>query len=90
MASINVSIRMDSDLKEQAEQILSQLGMNLNGTINPKIPIILYTGIAYMSMLNTSTIVFCIGENSVVYFFLTPLILTSFRDFILPTNSCTL
>lgn len=34
MASINVSIRMDSDLKEQAEQILSQLGMNLNGTIN--------------------------------------------------------
>ena len=34
MASINVSSRMDSDLKEQTEQILSQLGMNLNGTIN--------------------------------------------------------
>ena len=34
MASIDVNIRMDSDLKEQTEQILSQLGMNLNGTIN--------------------------------------------------------
>ena len=34
MASINVSIRMDAELKEQAEQVLSQLGMTLNGTIN--------------------------------------------------------
>lgn len=34
MASVNVSIRMDSELKAQAEQVLSQLGMNMNGTIN--------------------------------------------------------
>ena len=34
MASINMSIRTDSELKAQAEQILSQLGMNMNGTIN--------------------------------------------------------
>lgn len=34
MASVNVSIRMDSELKAQAEQILSQLGMNMTGTIN--------------------------------------------------------
>ena len=34
MASINMSIRTDSELKSQAEQILSQLGMNMNGTIN--------------------------------------------------------
>lgn len=34
MASVNMSIRTDSELKAQAEQILSQLGMNMNGTIN--------------------------------------------------------
>lgn len=34
MASINMSIRVDSELKSQAEQILNQLGMNMNGTIN--------------------------------------------------------
>jgi len=34
MASINMSIRTDSELKAQAESILSQLGMNMNGTIN--------------------------------------------------------
>ena len=34
MASVNVSIRMDSELKTQAEQVLSQLGMNMTGTIN--------------------------------------------------------
>ena len=34
MASVNVSIRMDAELKEQAEQVLSQLGLTLNGTIN--------------------------------------------------------
>jgi len=34
MASINMSIRTDSELKVQAEQILSQLGMSMNGTIN--------------------------------------------------------
>ena len=34
MASINMSIRTDSELKAQAEQILSQLGMNMTGTIN--------------------------------------------------------
>ena len=34
MASINMSIRIDSELKAQAEGILSQLGMNMNGTIN--------------------------------------------------------
>lgn len=34
MASINMSIRTDSELKAQAEEVLSQLGMNMNGTIN--------------------------------------------------------
>lgn len=34
MASINMSIRTDSELKAQAELVLSQLGMNMNGTIN--------------------------------------------------------
>ena len=34
MASVNVSIRIDSGLKAQAEQVLSQLGMNMTGTIN--------------------------------------------------------
>ena len=34
MASINMSIRTDSELKAQAEAILSQLGMTMNGTIN--------------------------------------------------------
>ena len=34
MASINMSIRIDSELKAQAEAVLSQLGMNMNGTIN--------------------------------------------------------
>ncbi len=34
MASINMSIRTDSELKAQAESILSQLGMTMNGTIN--------------------------------------------------------
>lgn len=34
MSSINMSIRIDSELKAQAEQVLSQLGMNMTGTIN--------------------------------------------------------
>ena len=34
MASINMSIRTDSELKAQAEAVLSQLGMTMNGTIN--------------------------------------------------------
>ena len=34
MASINMSIRIDSELKAQAELVLSQLGMNMTGTIN--------------------------------------------------------
>ena len=34
MASINMSIRTDSELKAQAEDILSKLGMSMNGTIN--------------------------------------------------------
>ena len=34
VASINMSIRTDSELKAQAEAILSQLGMNMNGTFN--------------------------------------------------------
>lgn len=34
MASVNMSIRTDSELKAQAEAILSQLGMTMNGTIN--------------------------------------------------------
>ena len=33
-ASVNVSIRMDSELKAQAEQAFAQLGMNMTGTIN--------------------------------------------------------
>lgn len=32
--SINMCIRVDPELKEQAEAILDQLGMNMNGTIN--------------------------------------------------------
>ena len=34
MSSIKMSIRVDPDLKAQAEAILSKLGMNMNGTIN--------------------------------------------------------
>ena len=34
MASVNMSIRTDSELKAQAEEILAQLGMTMNGTIN--------------------------------------------------------
>ena len=34
MASINMSIRTDSTLKLNAEQVLSQLGMSMNGAIN--------------------------------------------------------
>lgn len=34
MSSINMSIRTDSELKAQAEAVLSQLGMTMNGTIN--------------------------------------------------------
>lgn len=34
MASINMSIRTDSELKAQAEKVLSKLGMNMTGTIN--------------------------------------------------------
>ena len=34
MASISMSIRIDSELKSQAEQVLSQLGMSMTGTIN--------------------------------------------------------
>ena len=34
MASINMSIRVDPDLKAQSEAVLSKLGMNMNGTIN--------------------------------------------------------
>jgi len=34
MASINMSIRTDSELKLQAESVLAKLGMNMNGTIN--------------------------------------------------------
>ena len=32
--SINMSIRVDSELKHQAEQILSQFGMNMTGAVN--------------------------------------------------------
>ncbi|MBR4430079.1 MAG: type II toxin-antitoxin system RelB/DinJ family antitoxin [Clostridiales bacterium] len=32
--SINMCVRVDPELKEQAEIILEQLGMNMNGTIN--------------------------------------------------------
>ena len=34
MSSINMSIRTDSERKAQAEQVLSQLGMNMTGAIN--------------------------------------------------------
>lgn len=34
MASINMSIRTDSELKARAEAVLFQLGMTMNGTIN--------------------------------------------------------
>lgn len=34
MSSVNMSIRTDSELKAQAEAVLSQLGMTMNGTIN--------------------------------------------------------
>ena len=34
MSSINMSIRTDSELKAQAELVLSQLGMNITGAIN--------------------------------------------------------
>lgn len=34
MASINMSIRTDSELKADAERVLAQLGMNMTGTIN--------------------------------------------------------
>lgn len=34
MATVNMSIRVDPELKAQAEQVLSQLGMNMTGTIN--------------------------------------------------------
>ena len=32
--SINMCVRVDAELKAQAEEILDQLGMSLNGTIN--------------------------------------------------------
>ena len=32
--SINMCVRVDPELKAQAEEILDQLGMNMNGTIN--------------------------------------------------------
>ena len=31
---INICVRVDAELKAQAEEILDQLGMSLNGTIN--------------------------------------------------------
>lgn len=34
MASTNMSIRIDSELKEQAEAILNQLGLTLTGSVN--------------------------------------------------------
>ena len=34
MPSVNMCIRIDSNLKKQAEDILSQLGMTMSGTIN--------------------------------------------------------
>ena len=34
MSSVNMCIRIDSSLKSQAEEILSQLGMTMSGTIN--------------------------------------------------------
>ena len=32
--SINMCVRIDPELKAQAEEVLDQLGMNMNGTIN--------------------------------------------------------
>jgi len=32
--SVNMCVRIDPELKAQAEEILDQLGMNMNGTIN--------------------------------------------------------
>ena len=34
MATTNISIRMDSDLKSQADALFSELGMNLSTAIN--------------------------------------------------------
>ena len=34
MSSVNMCIRIDSNLKKQAEEVLSQLGMTMSGTIN--------------------------------------------------------
>ncbi len=34
MSSINMCIRVDSELKAKAEEVLSQLGMTMSGTIN--------------------------------------------------------
>ncbi len=34
MSSINMSIRTDSELKENVERVLSQLGLSMNGAIN--------------------------------------------------------
>lgn len=34
MATTNISIRMDSDLKVQAEELFSELGMNLSTAFN--------------------------------------------------------
>ena len=34
MATTNISIRMDSDLKAQAEALFSELGMNLSTAFN--------------------------------------------------------
>ncbi len=34
MASTNMCIRVDSELKAKAEEVLSQLGMTMSGTIN--------------------------------------------------------
>ena len=34
MASVNMCIRIDLTIKRQAEEILSQLGMTMSGTIN--------------------------------------------------------
>ena len=34
MPSVNMCIRIDSNLKKQAEDVLSQLGMTMSGTIN--------------------------------------------------------
>ncbi|MBO6303476.1 MAG: type II toxin-antitoxin system RelB/DinJ family antitoxin [Selenomonadaceae bacterium] len=33
-ASVNVTIRMDRDLKEQAEEFLSEVGMNMTTAVN--------------------------------------------------------